>query len=119
MSEWTDELRAEVVAAYLKQKPTEDTTVECLEAVAKEFDKTVNGVRMILTKAEAYIKKTPAKSKTKVKEGGVKVSKAAAIETLTTIMQSEGLDIDEDILSKMTGKAAVYFTSIIKAAIEA
>ena len=113
-TEWTDELKAEVVAAYLERDPTPETTTDILVELAEEFDKTPNGVRMILTKAEAYVKKLPAKKAAKEGTGGTRVNKAEAIEALSAIIEAEGGNADEAILSKLTGKAAIYFTEVIK-----
>jgi len=70
---------------------------------------------MILTKAGVYVKKTPATGG--AKNGGTsgtsRVSKAAAQETLIAAIQDAGKEVDEEIISKLTGKAAVYFTGLL------
>mgnify|MGYP000912332113 CR=1 FL=1 len=70
---------------------------------------------MILSKAEVYVKKAPTASESKSggNGGGARVSKAAAIESLTSAITDMGAEVDEEILSKLTGKAAVYFTGIL------
>ena len=117
MSEWTDELKAQVIADYEAAEPTAENTVEIMEKIAEDIDKTVNGVRMILSNAKVYIKSTPAKSPTKSKTGATRVSKQDSIDALTVILESEDIEIDEAILSKLTGKAAVYFTAVVKQAL--
>ena len=118
-TEWTDEIKAEVVEAYLGRDPTPENTMEIVVELAEEFDKTPNGVRMILTKAEAYVKKVPAKAAAKSgATGGTRVNKAEAIAALSAVIEGEGGEIDEAILSKLTGKAAVYFTGVIKHIVE-
>ena len=47
-----------------KQAPTPETSMEVVKEIAEELDESPNGVRMILTKAGVYVKKTPAKAAT-------------------------------------------------------
>ena len=113
-NEWTNELKQQVVDAYLEKNPTPDNTMEIVKEVANEFDKTPNGVRMILTRANAYVKKvvtTPRKSSTST--GNKRVNKQEAIETLKKAIEKFGKEVDNDICDRLTGKAAVYFTNII------
>jgi hypothetical protein len=71
---------------------------------------------MVLTKAGVYVKKAPAaKSASSGSTGGGRVSKAAAIEALTAALTDAGQDVDEEIVSKLTGKAAMYFAGVIAA----
>ena len=85
-------------------------------AIADELGESPNGVRMILTKAEVYIKKAPAAGSSAPKSGGgTRVSKAAAVEALAAALSDAGQEVDEDIVNKLTGKAAQYFTTIITA----
>ena len=75
---------------------------------------------MILTKAGVYVKKTPAaKSSGSSKGGGSRVSKAAAAEALIAAISDAGQSPDEEIISKLTGKASQYFASLITAINEA
>jgi len=88
--------------------------MEIVKDIAEELDESPNGVRMILTKAGVYVKKTPAaKSSGGTTGGGTRISKAAAQEALTAALSDAGQSVDEEIISKLTGKAAQYFTSII------
>lgn len=116
-NEWTDELKQEVVEAYEKRDPTPENTMEIVKEVADEFDKTPNGVRMVLTRAGVYVKKTVASGggKTGGSTGGTKrVNKAEAIDALKTKIAGLNQDVDEDICDRLTGKAAVYFTGILE-----
>ena len=112
-TEWTDELKQEVVAAYEEREPTPENTSEILIELADEYGKTANGIRMILSKAGVYVKKAPTPSTGK--STGTRVSKAESIAALTAIIEAEGGTVDDEILSKLTGKAAVYFAEVIKA----
>jgi len=112
---WTDEKKADAVEMYGNQDPTPETSMEIVKEIAEELDESPNGVRMILTKAGVYIKKTPAKAAASSggSTGGTRVSKAAAIESLTAAITDAGKEVDEEILSKLTGKAAMYFTTLL------
>jgi len=111
---WDDDKKAQAVAMYEEAEPTPETSMEIVKDIAEELDESPNGVRMILTKAGVYVKKTPAaKSSGGTTGGGTRVSKAAAQEALTAALSDAGQSVDEEIISKLTGKAAQYFTSII------
>ena len=110
---WTDEQKAQAVAMYLESEPTPENSTEIVASIAEELEQSPNGVRMILSKAEVYVKKAPAASESKSSGGGTRVSKAAAIEQLTAAISDSGADVDEEILAKLTGKAAMYFTGVL------
>jgi hypothetical protein len=115
---WTDELRAEVVAAYEKAEPNATNTMDIVKDLAESYGKTPNGVRMILTKAGVYVTKAApeggaGKSGTTPSEGGKRVSKADAIETLEKAIVAAGKEVDTEITSRLTGKAAVYFAELL------
>jgi len=113
-TEWTQELKAEVVQAYQDSNPTPENSMDIVKKLAEEYEKTPNGIRMILTKADAYIKKAAAEPAAK-KEGAAstRVNKTQAINDLAKIITDNGADIDQEILDKLTGKAAVYLAGIM------
>lgn len=110
---WDDDKKAQAVSMYEDQGPTPETSMEIVKAIAEELEESPNGVRMILTKAGVYVKKTPATGSTKTSSGGGRVSKAAAQEALSAAIIDAGQEVDEDVISKLTGKAAQYFTTVI------
>ena len=115
---WDDEKKAQAVAMYEDAEPTPETSMEIVKDIADELEESPNGVRMILTKAGVYVKKTPASggsTSAKGTNGGGRVSKAAAIESLSGAISDAGQEVDQEILDKLTGKAAVYFTGVISA----
>jgi len=114
---WDDDKKAAVIAAYEEQTPTPENSMEIVKEIADEFDESPNGVRMILSKAGVYVKKTPAASGSGTSSGGgsSRVSKAAAQEALVAVLTDIGAEIDNDIVEKLTGKAAQYFASVIGA----
>jgi hypothetical protein len=117
---WTDELKAEVIAKYEGAGPTPENSTEIIKDIAEEIEMSPNGVRMVLVQAGVYVKKdpgAPATGKTKTASTGDKparVSKESAIADLTAAIEDAGKTVDADILSKLTGKAAVYFLGVIK-----
>jgi hypothetical protein len=77
---------------------------------------------MVLTKAEVYVKKGAASGAAKAPKaagasatGGTRVSKQGAQDALVAALTDAGQEIDEDVVSKLTGKAAQYFAGVIAA----
>ena len=92
---WDDDKKAAVVAAYEEANPTPETSMEIVKV---------------------YVKKTPAAgsgTSSSGGSGGSRVSKAAAQETLIAALTDAGVEIDNDIVEKLTGKAAQYFAGVI------
>ncbi len=113
---WDDDKKAQAVNLYEEAEPTPETSMEIVKDIAEELDESPNGVRMILTKAGVYVKKTPAtKSSGGSTGGGTRVSKAAAAEALIAALGDAGQEVDEEIIAKLTGKASQYFTKVITA----
>lgn len=112
---WDDDKKAEAVSMYTESEPTPENSMEIVKEIAEELNESPNGVRMILTKAGVYVKKAPAAgaAKSSGSTGGSRVSKAAAIESLTAALNDAGQEVDEEIISKLTGKAAMYFAGVI------
>ena len=120
---WDDDKKAQAVSLYEEAEPTPETSMEIVKDIAEELDESPNGVRMILTKAGVYVKKTPAAKSsggaTGGGAGGTRVSKAAAAEALIAALSDAGQPVDEEIIAKLTGKASQYLTSILVAINEA
>ena len=119
-TQWTDQLKADVIQKYEDAGPTPETSTEIIKDIAEEIEMSPNGVRMVLVQAGVYVKKdaSASTSKTATKssgEGSKRVSKESAIAELKEAIEAKGAPVDEDILSKLTGKAAVYLLSVIKA----
>ncbi len=115
---WTDELKQEVISKYEAAGPTAETSTEIIKDIAEEIEMSPNGVRMVLVQAGVYVKKeagtSTSKTTTKSGEGSKRVSKESSIAELRAAIEAAGKEVDDDILSKLTGKAAVYFLSVIK-----
>ena len=109
---WDDTKKEDVIEAYKNADPTPETSVEIVKEIAEEYEESPNGVRMILTKAGVYIRKTAAAGASNG-SGSPRVSKADAQQELIAALTSAGQTVDEDIVSKLTGKAAKYFAGVI------
>jgi len=119
-TQWTDELKAEVIRKYKEAEPTPENSTEIIKDIADEIEMSPNGVRMVLVQANVYVKKEAGKTptsgnKTTATEGTKRVSKEASIAELRKAIEDRNVPVDEDILSKLTGKAAVYLLSVLKA----
>ena len=92
---WDDNKKAQAVSMYEDMEPTPETSMEIVKDIADELDESPNGVRMILTKAGVYVKKTPAaKASTGKATGATRVSKVAAQEALTAAITDAGKAVD-------------------------
>ncbi len=117
---WTDELKQDVISKYEAAGPTPENSTEIIKDIAEEIEMSPNGVRMVLVQAGVYVKKeagaSTSKTKTSTASGDkpARVSKESAIADLKAAIEDAGKPVDDDILSKLTGKAAVYFLSVIK-----
>lgn len=119
MSQWTPELKEEVKSRYLAGEPTPDNSLEIIKEIADDIEMSANGVRMVLIQAGVYVKKPEgaASGKTTAKkadgEGTKRISKESAIADLKAAIEARGAEVDNEILDKLTGKAAVYLTSVL------
>lgn len=112
---WTDESKQQAVDMYQEAEPTPETSMEIVKDIADELGESPNGVRMILTKAGVYVRKTPAaRSSGGGSTGGGRVSVADAQAKLTSVLSDAGQEVDDAIIAKLTGKAAVYFAGIVE-----
>jgi len=109
------EAKAQAVEMYTAEEPTPENSMEIVSGIATELGESPNGVRMILTKAGVYVKKTPAAKATKSggSTGGGRVSVADAQQACSDAISDAGMEADAAIISKLTGKAANYFAELI------
>lgn len=123
MSQWTPELKEKVIAMYQEKGPTAENSTEIVKELADELELTANGVRMVLIQAGVYVKKEVAAStgtaktgsaggKTSSGTGSKRVSKEDSIAALKAKIEAAGKEVDDEILDKLTGKAAVYLASL-------
>jgi transposase-like protein len=120
MTKWTDETKEEAIALYTKADPTPETSSDIVVEIAEQLEVSPNSLRMMLSKAGVYVTKASARgtdatgrSKAPKTEGTGRVGKEAAQTALIAAIKAAGKEVDEAIVSKLTGKAAAYFTSIL------
>jgi hypothetical protein len=121
MSNIDDDTKQEIVDAYLKAEPTPDNSMSIVNDLAEEYNRSPNSIRMLLSNAGVYVKKTAVSAKTSTSskssssdEKATRKSKQTSIDELSDAIRNAGLEVDEAIVSKLTGKAADYFNSIIR-----
>lgn len=112
-NKWTDELKEQVIAQYEEGEPTADNTISLLEDLVKETGFTLNGIRMILIKAGVYVKVKEAKAGTEKGDKPKRKSKQDSIDELTKSLEDNDIEVDESVVSKLTGKAAEFFTGVV------
>lgn len=119
---WTEEQKNKVIQMYKDAEPTPESSTEIIKDIADELEQSANGVRQVLIQAGVYVKKEAGSGSTKTTtkksadgEGSKRVSKESQLDALREAIKAKGATVDEDILSKMTGKAAAYFTSVLTA----
>jgi len=118
---WDDTRKAEAVKLYIAGNPTAENSMEIVKEIADSMGESPNGVRMILTKADVYVKKAAASGTASkpAKEGGAgagaRVSKEAAHARLIVALTDRGATVNDEIVSKLTGKAALYFAEVLEA----
>ncbi len=113
---WTAEQKEEAIKKYKAGNPTPENSTELIKEIAEAMNQSPNGVRMVLVQAEVYVKKdaaTSTKDKTGAAEGTKRVSKESQIAALRAAIEAKGGEVDDDILEKLTGKAAAYFVKVI------
>ena len=120
MATWTDELKAQVIQMYKDGEPTPATSTELIKDIAEEVEQSANGVRQVLVQAGVYVKKEAVaektgKTSTDKAEGTKRVSKESQLEALKVAIKAKGATVDDEIISKLTGKAAAYFVSVLSA----
>ena len=111
---WTDESKAQAIEIYTAEDPTPETSMEIVKIIADELEESPNGVRMILTKAGVYVKKTPSRS-TSTNGGGGRVSKAECHQMLCEAVEKHGGSLDMNIIDKISGKAAKHIAEQLNA----
>jgi hypothetical protein len=119
MSAIDDETKQEIVDAYLKAEPTPENSMDIVNDLAEELGKSANSIRMILSNAGVYVKKTakaatPSKTSDSDEVKTSRKSKQSSIDDLSEAIRSAGQEVDDAIVSKLTGKAAEYFNSILR-----
>lgn len=115
---WSEEDKKKVIQMYQDGEPTPASSTELINDIAQEMEQSPNAVRQVLVQAKVYVKKdvTSETKGTGTKTTGDKtprVSKESQIAALKEAIEAKGAEADDDILSKLTGKAAAYFLKVL------
>ena len=114
---WTEEQKQTAITAYTDGNPTPENSTELIKQIADDMEQSANGVRMVLVQAGVYVKKdatTPAAAgKAKTGDKAPRVSKESQIAELRALIEAKGAEVDDEILTKLTGKAAAYFAKVM------
>jgi ABC-type glycerol-3-phosphate transport system substrate-binding protein len=117
---WTDTDKQNAIDTYTAGNPTPENSTELIKQIAEDMEQSANGVRMVLVQAGVYIKKDATATATKTKTGSAttgdkapRVSKESQIADLRALIEAKGAEVDDDVLSKLTGKAAAYFAKVL------
>ena len=115
---FTEELKEEVILEYksrMAEFAPEDQPLHTLDVVkelAAEYDSSANGIRMLLSKAGVYIKKADAPKAT-TSTAPKRMSKEAAHQALSDAIESFGIEVNKEIISKLSGVAAQYLSTVL------
>lgn len=118
---WTDEQKKQAIDAYLAGNPTSANSVELVKEISEDMELSANGVRQVLVQAKVYVKKDAETAKPAGKTGtgtgdkAPRVSKESQIAELKELIEARGQEADDEILSKLTGKAAAYLVKVFSA----
>lgn len=116
---WDDEKRKTAVKMYTDANPTAETSVEIAKDIAGVLNESVNGVKQVLVKQGVYIAKsgtsavTSTAKKSSATGASTRVSKEDAHAQLVARIEGMGKEVDHDIISKLTGKAAIYIAGLL------
>lgn len=117
---WTDTDKQNAIDTYTAGNPTPENSTELIKQIAEDMEQSANGVRMVLVQAGVYVKKDATAAATKTKTGSAttgdkapRVSKESQIADLRALIEAKGAEVDDDVLSKLTGKAAAYFAKVL------
>ena len=115
---WNNELKAAVIKAYTDKEPTPENTIELVKEIADTMVEdgkhvTPNGVMRILSVAKVYVSKAPAGTTGGKEKKEPRVTKSDAIAAFDAILEANGVEVDTDITSKLTGKGAQWLTQVV------
>lgn len=116
---WTPELKAEAIAQYVERIAEflpEDQPLHTLDVVAElatEYGFTKNSMRGVIQQSEHYVR-AAKKEVVSDKPASKRPNKAQALAELKSAISDGNAEVNEEILGKLTGLEAVYFTSVIR-----
>jgi len=119
---WTPELKAECIAQYAERIAEflpEDQPSHTLAVVAElaiEYGFSNNSMRGVIQQSDSYVKAAKKEKATSDKPASKRPNKAQSMADLKAAIADAGAEVNEELVEKLTGIEAVYFTSVIRAA---
>lgn len=116
---WTPELKAEAIAQYAERiaeylpEDQPSHTLEIVADLAKVYGFTNNSMRGVIQQSEHYVK-AAKKEVVSDKPVSKRPNKAQALADLKAAIADGGAEVNEEMIDKLTGLEAVYFTSVIR-----
>lgn len=122
---WSDELRTQVAELYAEKigaieedkqaSASSEIVAEIRDILKRETGEvpTPNGIIMILSKAGIYVSQSKKKAASPSASGGRR-SKQDAHDDLKGAIEAFNQEYDEELISKLTAKAADMFTKILQ-----
>ena len=117
---WTPELKAEAISQYVErinEYLPEDQPAHTLEVIAElsaQYGFTKNSMRGVIQQSEHYVKAAKKVAATSEKPASKRPNKAQAMAELKAAIVDGGAEVNEELIEKLTGIEAVYFTQVIR-----
>ena len=116
---WTPELKAECIAQYAEriqeflEEDRPNHTLEVIAELATEYNFTKNSMRGVIQQSDVYVKAAKKEASTD-KPATKRPNKAQSLADLKAAIADGGATVNEELLEKLTGIEAVYFTGVIR-----
>ena len=117
---WTPELKAEAISQYVERINEflpEDRPAHTLEVIAElaaEYNFTKNSMRGVIQQSEHYVKAAKKVAATSEKPTSKRPNKAQSMAELKAAIADGGAEVNDELIEKLTGIEAVYFTQVIR-----
>ena len=117
---WTPELKAEAISQYVERinellpEDRPSHTLEVIAELAAEYNFTKNSMRGVIQQSEHYVKAAKKVAATSEKPASKRPNKAQAMAELKAAIVDGGAEVNEELIEKLTGIEAVYFTQVIR-----
>lgn len=117
---WTPELKAEAISQYVERineflpEDRPSHTLEVIAELATEYGFTKNSMRGVIQQSEHYVKAAKKVAATSEKPASKRPNKAQALAELKAAIADGGAAVNDELIEKLTGIEAVYFTQVIR-----
>lgn len=117
---WTPELKAEAISQYVERineflpEDRPSHTLEVIAELATEYGFTKNSMRGVIQQSEHYVKAAKKVAATSEKPASKRPNKAQAMAELKAAIVDGGAEVNDELIEKLTGIEAVYFTQVIR-----